>query len=91
VFAVIIVIPATGYRWLRWNGVFSFWFAYIVTRPLGASIADGLGKPKNVSGLGFGDGWVALVFAAVILAMVAYLAITGADVQPGPALEGERA
>jgi uncharacterized membrane-anchored protein len=91
VFAVIIVIPATGYRWLRWNGVFSFWFAYVATRPLGASIADGLGKPKNVSGLGFGDGWVALVFAAVILAMVAYLAITGADVQAGPALEGERA
>jgi len=90
-FAVIILIPAAGYRWLRWNGVFSFWFAYVVTRPLGASIADGLGKPKDVSGLGLGDGWVALVFAAIILAMVAYLAITGADVQAAPALEGERA
>ena len=33
---------------LRWNAVFSFWFAYVVTRPLGASFADGLGKPKIV-------------------------------------------
>jgi uncharacterized membrane-anchored protein len=80
-FAVILVVPALGYKWLGWNAVFSFWFAYIVTRPFGASIADALGKPKNVSGLGFGAGWVALVLGALILGMVSYLAITGADVQ----------
>lgn len=82
VFAVAILIPAAGYRWLRWNSVFSFWAAYVLTRPLGASIADGLGKPPSVGGLGFGDGLVALVLAALILAMVAYLAISKADVQP---------
>jgi uncharacterized membrane-anchored protein len=80
-FAVILVVPALGYKWLGWNAVLSFWFAYIVTRPFGASIADALGKPKNVSGLGFGAGWVALVLGALILGMVSYLAITGADVQ----------
>jgi uncharacterized membrane-anchored protein len=80
-FAAIIAIPAIGFRLLHWNSVFSFWFAYVITRPLGASIADGLGKPRNVSGIGLGSGPVALAFAALIAAMVAYLTITGADVQ----------
>jgi uncharacterized membrane-anchored protein len=86
-FAAIMVIPAAGYRVLRWNAVLSFWFAYVITRPLGASIADGLGKPKNSSGLGLGDGPVALVFGALIVVMVTYLAITGADVQRSGAEE----
>ena len=76
VFAGVIAIPAIGYRLLRWNAVFSFWFAYVVTRPLGASLADGLGKPRDVSGLGLGNGWVALVLGAVIFIMVAVLALT---------------
>lgn len=80
-FLILIAIPAAGYRCWRWNAVFCFWFAYVMTRPLGASIADGLGKPVSVSGLGFGDGAVALVLSAVILGLVAYLAVTGADVQ----------
>ena len=83
-FAGLIAVPAIGYRWLRWNAVFSFWAAYVVTRPLGASIADGFGKPKAVSGMGFGNGWVALIFAAAIFVLVAYLSITRADVQSAP-------
>jgi len=39
-FAVIIAIPAIGYWRFRWNPVFAFWFAYVATRPLGASLAD---------------------------------------------------
>ena len=84
-FACIIVIPAAGYRWLRWNPVFSFWFAYVVTRPLGASVADALGKPKNVGGQGLGDGKVALVCAAIMVVIVAYLAATKIDVQDSSA------
>lgn len=91
VFAGIIVIPAIGYRFLRWNAVFCFWFAYVVTRPLGASIADGLGKPKDVSGLGLGNGLVALALGAVILAMVAVLASSRAGHRAAPALEAEQA
>ncbi|MET8954777.1 COG4705 family protein [Streptomyces sp. NPDC004393] len=83
VFAVLILIPAVGYRWLRWNPVFCFWAAYVITRPLGASIADGLGKPRSVGGLGLGDGPVALVLLALIVLVVAYLAVTKADVQRG--------
>jgi uncharacterized membrane-anchored protein len=89
-FAVVIAIPALGYRLLGWNAVLSFWLAYVVTRPLGASIADGLGKPKALGGLGFGDGWVAAVFGSLIVALVAYLAISESDVQ-APAAESEQA
>ncbi len=80
-FAGLIAVPAVGFFWWRWNAVFAFWFAYVVTRPLGASIADGLGKPKTAGGLGLGAGPVAAVFASLILALVTYLALTGADVQ----------
>jgi uncharacterized membrane-anchored protein len=83
-FAALIAIPAIGYRWLRWNAVLCFWLAYVATRPLGASIADGLGKPKPLTGLGLGDGLVAVVFAAVIAGVVAYLAVSKADVQTSP-------
>ncbi|WP_243877831.1 hypothetical protein [Streptomyces sp. SUK 48] len=81
VFAVLILIPVVGYRRLRWNPVFCFWAAYVLTRPLGASIADGLGKPRSVGGLGLGDGPVTLVLLALIVLVVAYLAVTKADVQ----------
>jgi uncharacterized membrane-anchored protein len=81
IFAVLILVPAAGYRWLGWSPVFSFWFAYVVTRPLGASLADGFAKAKDVGGLGYGDGPVALVLALAIALIVAYLTVTGADVQ----------
>jgi uncharacterized membrane-anchored protein len=80
-FAGLILVPAVGFRWFRWNAVFSFWFAYVVTRPIGASFADWVGKPKNLSGLGFGDGHVALILTLLIAVLVAYLNITKRDVQ----------
>jgi uncharacterized membrane-anchored protein len=80
-FAVIILIPVVGYRFLRWNSIFSFWFAYVVTRPLGASIADWFGKAKSVGGLGVGNGVVSVVLALLIIGFVSYLAITRRDVQ----------
>jgi uncharacterized membrane-anchored protein len=82
-FAALIVVPAVGYRWLRWSPILSFWFAYVLTRPLGASIADGLAKSRQSSGLGIGDGTVDLVFGALIAVLVTYVAITKADVQAG--------
>jgi uncharacterized membrane-anchored protein len=84
-FAAVIIIPVTGYWALRWNSIFCFWFAYVVTRPLGASVADWLGKPVSSTGLGIGDGPVSLVLAVAIFALVAYLTVTRRDVQAGPA------
>jgi uncharacterized membrane-anchored protein len=79
-FVGVIVIPALGYWRFGWNPILAFWFAYVVTRPIGASFADWLGKPV-LGGLGLGDGRVSLVLAAVIACLVAYLAVTLKDVQ----------
>lgn len=91
VYASLIAVPAVAYGWLRRHAVLLFWFAYVVTRPLGASVADGLGKPKDVSGMGLGNGAVALALAASIAVLIAYLTLTGADVQAAPALNSDRA
>ena len=75
-------MPGLGYRLANWNGIVSFWFAYVVTRPLGASFADWVGKPRALSGLGYGDGVVSLALTAVIIVLVGYLMVTKVDVQP---------
>jgi uncharacterized membrane-anchored protein len=80
-FAAVIAIPALGYWLLRWNPIFTFWFAYVATRPLGASFADWTGKPRSVGGLGWGDATVVVALAIAIFFLVAYLAVTRRDVQ----------
>ncbi len=71
VFALAILIPAVAYAAFHVNSVACFWAAYVLTRPLGASVADYLGKARADGGLGWGAGWVALGFAALIVAVVA--------------------
>ena len=83
VFVGLICVPVLGRLLLNWNAIFAFWFAYVVTRPLGASFADWFGKPPAVGGLGWGDGTVSLALTAAIACIVAYLAITHRDVQHG--------
>jgi uncharacterized membrane-anchored protein len=80
-FAVVFAIPAVGWRLLSWNSVFAFWFAYVITRPLGASVADYLSKPKNISGAGFGDGRMAVIFTVAVAIGVAYLSVARNDIQ----------
>ncbi len=80
-FAGLIAIPAAGYASGRLHPILAFWTAYVITRPLGASIADWLGKPAGSGGLGWGDGAVSLVLTGLIIAFVGYLAVTRADVQ----------
>jgi hypothetical protein len=79
-FAVVIAIPYVGYRWFGLNPIVGFWFAYIVTRPLGASFADWLAWPPSVGGLGLGHGMVSLVSTFIIIGFVGYMAATGKDV-----------
>ena len=76
VFALLMALPAVGYRWLHLNGVFAFWFAYIVTRPLGASFADWMAVPRGRGGLGLGYGAVSLGLAILIVGFVGYLTIS---------------
>jgi uncharacterized membrane-anchored protein len=74
-FAVIMAVPVVGRFGFRLNGVVTFWFAYVVTRPLGASIADWLGKPARAGGVGLGDGPVAAVLIAAIVVCVTCIAL----------------
>src|ERR1700689_4390593 len=80
-FGVIILIPAVAWSRFRLNAIVAFWFAYVVTRPLGASFADYVSKAHSISGLGFGDGRTAVVTAITVVVLVGYLAVTRHDIQ----------
>jgi uncharacterized membrane-anchored protein len=80
-FAIVMLVPAIGFASRLFNAVFVFWFAYVLTRPLGASVADWLGKPLSVGGLGIGSGPVALALTVLIAAFVVYLSVSERDVQ----------
>lgn len=82
-FLVVIAIPAVAHWKFRMNSVLAFWFAYTITRPLGASIADWLGVSRSVGGLDWGRGNVAMVLTVPILIAVGYMAATGVDKEPG--------
>ena len=70
-FAVVIAIPALAFRFLRLDAVIAFWAAYVVTRPLGASIADWLAVDHSRGGLALGTGPVsAVAFAAIAVLVV---------------------
>jgi uncharacterized membrane-anchored protein len=80
-FAVVILIPGLA-RWqLGLNSIAAFWMSYVVTRPLGASFADYISKPHSLSGINFGDGPTAIVFAVAVFVLVCYLAVARPDIQ----------
>jgi uncharacterized membrane-anchored protein len=79
VFTLVIIVPLVAWR-LGANPVLTFWVAYILTRPIGASFADFFGMPKTSGGLGVGHGPVSLVTLVLVIGMVWYLAATRKDV-----------
>jgi uncharacterized membrane-anchored protein len=91
VFSVIILIPPLGMWRFGWNSIAAFWASYVVTRPLGASYADWIGKPVAATGLGFGEGATAVAFAIAVFVLVSYLAIVKPDIQPEVGVAGEGA
>jgi len=84
-FAAVIAVPALAWWRFRMNAIFAFWFAYIVTRPLGASLADWTGKPRSAGGIALGDGPVSLCLTILIVGFVGYLAVTRMDIAGEPA------
>ena len=79
-FAVLFAVPALAYWLFGLNEIVAFWFAYIMTRPLGASFADWFGKPY-LGGLGLGDAKVSLVLTILIIGFVGYLTVTRKDMK----------
>ena len=88
-FLVLILVPALAWWRFGLNSIAAFWMAYVVTRPLGASFADYISKPRSITGIGFGDGSTALVFTLAVVALVSYLVIARPDVRAEPP-EAER-
>jgi uncharacterized membrane-anchored protein len=81
-FAGIICIPLVAWRVFHMNEIAAFWFAYVVTRPLGASFADYFSKSHALSGANFGDLPTAGVLTLAVIVLVAYVSITRRDIQP---------
>ncbi|HVA27121.1 MAG TPA: hypothetical protein VNF68_03010 [Candidatus Baltobacteraceae bacterium] len=82
VFAGSIAITAIAYYRFKVDGVLAFWIAYILTRPLGASLGDLLSQSHKNGGFGFGTMPTSVVFLITIVGLVMYLTRTKADVIP---------
>ncbi len=80
-FTCLFAIPGLCFGLIKANGIATFWIAYILTRPLGASFADWFGKDRSAGGLGYGTEKVSVILTLIIVIFVAYLTITGKDVQ----------
>mgnify|MGYP001455965189 CR=1 FL=1 len=82
-YALKTLLPAEHRRQSS-NAVLAFWLAYILTRPLGASIGDFLSQPPDKGGLGLGTIATSVIFLVTILSLVVYLTITRRDVIERP-------
>ncbi len=82
VFIGLILMPWVAWRRFHLGEVAAFWWAYVLTRPLGASFADYLSKAPGISGAGFGDGPTAVVLTVAVGVLVVYLSIAKRDIQP---------
>jgi uncharacterized membrane-anchored protein len=80
IFGGLIAAVTVGHYVFRMNAVLAFWLAYILTRPLGASIGDEMSQHSHkYGGLGLGTTGTSYIFLRCILALVTYLSITRRD------------
>jgi uncharacterized membrane-anchored protein len=86
--ALIAAIAIAYY--LGANAVLTFWLAYILTRPLGASLGDLLSQARDYGGLGLGTIYTSLGFLTVIIGLVAFVSVQDRDT-PNPVLAKEKA
>jgi uncharacterized membrane-anchored protein len=82
-FTGLMAVPAVGYLKFGLDEVVAFWFAYILTRPLGASFADWMAVSHHRGGLAMGAGTISVILAAIIVGCVGYLSVTHIDVRAG--------
>src|ERR1700694_5017738 len=82
---VLGVIAAAMIAWrFGLDPVLAFWIAYILTRPLGASLGDYLSQSHKDGGLGLGTTVTSALFLAALVALVCYLSVTRKDFIPAP-------
>lgn len=78
-FGLLIAAVTFAYLRFRLHAVLSFWVAYILTRPLGASLGDFFAQPRENGGLALGTVITSVIFLLAILATVMYLTTTKKD------------
>ena len=79
IFGGLIALITLGYYAFRLNAVFAFWSAYVLTRPLGASIGDFLTQAPKDGGLALSTTTVSAAFLAIIIGLVTYLTVSQVD------------
>jgi uncharacterized membrane-anchored protein len=84
-FGGLIALVCVARFGFRLTAILAFWIAYILTRPLGASLGDLFSQPRDSGGLGLGTAVTSGLFLATILTLVGYLAASKTDVQSQPA------
>lgn len=89
IFAGAIALVTLAHFRFRLGAVTAFWAAYILTRPLGASIGDWMSQPKADGGLGLGTTLTSVIFLTAILSLVVFLQITKKDQTPPELVEAE--
>jgi uncharacterized membrane-anchored protein len=89
IFAGAIAVVVVAHYGLRLGAVLSFWLAYILTRPLGASIGDYLSQSRHQGGLGLGTTATSVIFLGAILSLVVFLSVTRSDVTPDEEYDAE--
>ena len=72
-FGALLAVVAGLYFWTQMNRVLLFWAAFILTRPLGATVGDFLDKPLDHGGLAFSRPLASAVLAAVIILLILLL------------------
>lgn len=82
-FCVVVAVPAVAHKWWGINAILAFWFAYVITRPLGASFADWMGVSTARGGLALGPGPVSLALAILIVGLVAYMTVSATGQRVG--------
>ncbi|MFD3558118.1 hypothetical protein ACFWVU_00350 [Streptomyces sp. NPDC058686] len=80
-FAAAICVPALAHRFGALNAVTAFWTAYVITRPLGASLADWMALGQARGGLGLGLSPVTLAWTVAIVGFVGYVAVSQRDIR----------
>lgn len=85
IFGSLIAMVAVHHFRFKLNAIMAFWIAYILTRPLGASLGDYLSQTRHNGGLNLGTVGTSALFLLTILGMVIYLAVTKNDLEIAPA------
>lgn len=88
-FAAVVVSIAMAYFAFRIDGILAFWLAYILTRPVGASLGDLLSQPPEYGGLGLGTVITSWIFLGTIALVILYMTVTADGRERAAEADGE--